>query len=248
MKLRLAQPAREAIGARLRELRRFHNLEQAEMAQMAGLSQAIISQYEKGMTEVSLSFIAFLSNKFCISTEWLISGKATQVVFPDMETKGLKAGHEGKTAKTAGKKGNSQYVRVPLVSPSVAARPGAVREDTIQGWQPVPASPLSNRRNLVAVDVKASWVKNMGDLFRPSGRVIIDRDDKTILGSRYYAVNENPEQSVSITAIRRLNLGGSRLWFLEDHPTGAFAHVELGPRLTLERAVIGRLVWICQPL
>ena len=247
MKLRLAKPAREAIGTRLRELRRFHSLEQTELARMAGLSQAIISQYEKGLTEVSLSFIAFLSDKFQISTEWLISGKPTRL-FRDVELRGGKASRREATSGKGGERGAARYVQVPLVAPAVAARPGAVRDDTIQGWQPVPAAPLSGRKNLVAVEVKAPWVKSMGPAFRPAGRVIIDRDDKAVHLNPYYAVNEKPAEGASITAIRRLNLSGSRLWFLEDHPSGAFSYADLGPRLPIERVVIGRLVWICQPL
>ena len=247
MKLRLAKPAREAIGARLREVRRFHTLEQTELANMAGLSQAIISQYEKGLTEVSLSFITFLSEKFGISIEWLVSGKPT-ARFLDTQTKSSRARRRDETTDSAEKKGASRFIQVPIVSPAVAARPGAVRDDTIQGWQPAPAGLHSHRKNLVAVDIKTAWVKSMGSVFRPAGRVIIDRDDKIIGGNHYYAVNEHPEQGASITAIRRLNQSGSRLWFLEDHPTGSFAHVDLSPRLTIDRAVIGHLVWICQPL
>ena len=76
MKLRLSKPEREAIGARFREVRRFNRLEQTEIAERAGLSQAIISQYEKGLTEVSLSFIKFLVDTFDISGNWLIFGSA----------------------------------------------------------------------------------------------------------------------------------------------------------------------------
>jgi transcriptional regulator with XRE-family HTH domain len=246
MKLRLAKPAREAIGVRLREFRRFHSLEQMELAQMAGLSQAIISQYEKGMTEISLSFIAFLSDKFGVSTEWLISGKPIPL-FSNGED--VKARGEKKTLQGSKLKRTARFIQIPLVSPAVAARPGAVRDDTIQEWQPVPGASLSGRKNLVAVDVKAPWVKNMGPAFRPTSRVIIDREDKLIQGNRYYAVNEKAADSLSITGIRRLNLSDSRLWFLEDYPSsGSFSYIDLGPRLPLERAVVGRLVWICQPL
>ncbi len=39
-----------------------------------GLSQAIISQYEKGLTEIPLSFLEYLKKKHRISSDWLIFG------------------------------------------------------------------------------------------------------------------------------------------------------------------------------
>ena len=119
MKLRLARPAREAIGMRLRELRRFHTLEQTKLAQMAGLSQAIISQYEKGMTEVSLAFITFLTQRFGISTEWLISGYGPSS--PDGKKEEPPGASAEASAASKGKRKSARYTEVPLVDPHVAA-------------------------------------------------------------------------------------------------------------------------------
>lgn len=214
---------------------------------MVGLSQAIVSQYENGLTEVSLSVIAFLSDKFQISTEWLISGKPTHP-FRDVELTGSKASRREAMTVKGGERDSSRYIRIPLVAPAVAARPGAVRDDTVRGWYPVPAAQIHGRKNLVAVDIMAAWVKNMAPIFRPATRAVIDRDDKAIHSNGYYAVNTKEGRNASITAIRRLNRSGRRLWFLEDNPSASFEYVDLGPRFGLERAVVGRLVWICQPL
>lgn len=246
MKLRLAKPARESIGARLRELRRFHDLDQTELARMAGLSQAIVSQYENGLTEVSLSVIAFLSDKFQISTEWLISGKPA--ASPHGDTGEASLTRKEGPAGGANRKGKTRYIQVPIVAPHVAAQPGAVRDDTIRGWYPVPSAQIHGRKNLVAVDIMAAWVKNMSPIFRPAPLAVIDRDDKTIHSNGYYAVNTKEGGNPSITAIRRLNRSGQRLWFLEDNPSASFEYVDLGSRFRLERVVVGRLVWICQPL
>jgi DNA-binding XRE family transcriptional regulator len=48
---------RQEIGSRVRAVRKSLKLEQTEQAKKMGLSQAIISQYEKGLTEIPLSFI-----------------------------------------------------------------------------------------------------------------------------------------------------------------------------------------------
>lgn len=246
MKLRLARPAREAIGMRLRELRRFHTLEQTKLAQMAGLSQAIISQYEKGMTEVSLAFITFLTQRFGISTEWLISGYGPSS--PDGKKEEPPGASAEASAASKGKRKSARYTEVPLVDPHVAASPGALRRDAILGWQPVPAGHLGRRRDLVAIDLKAAWVENMSPVLRAGGRAVIDREDRKLPLGGYYAVNTHAKAPASIRAIRRLNLSGSRLWLLEDRPSSQFEYFDLDARFDLRRAVAGRLVWICQTL
>ncbi len=74
MKNTLPLKRRQEIGDRVRAVRKSLKLEQTELAKKMGLSQAIISQYEGGMTEIPLSFIEYLKKKHRISSDWLIFG------------------------------------------------------------------------------------------------------------------------------------------------------------------------------
>ena len=74
MKNNLPTKRKHEIGARLRELRKSLGLEQWDLAKKAGMSQAIISQYETGLTELSLSFLEFLKKKHDVSSDWMIFG------------------------------------------------------------------------------------------------------------------------------------------------------------------------------
>ncbi len=74
MKNKLSMKRRQEIGGRVRAVRMSLRLEQKELAKRSGLSQATISQYEKGLTEVSLSFLAYLKEKHSVSSDWVIFG------------------------------------------------------------------------------------------------------------------------------------------------------------------------------
>ena len=87
MKNNLPTKRRNEIGARLREVRKSLGLEQWEMAKKAGMSQAIISQYETGLTELSLSFLEFLKKKHDVSSDWMIFGTGKM---PERKVKGKK--------------------------------------------------------------------------------------------------------------------------------------------------------------
>ena len=65
---------RQEIGERVRAIRKSLRLEQTELAKDMGVSQAIISQYEKGMTEISLSVLEYFKKKHGVSSDWVIFG------------------------------------------------------------------------------------------------------------------------------------------------------------------------------
>ncbi len=74
MKNTLPEKRKQEIGRRVRAVRKSLRLEQTELAEKMGVSQAIISQYEKGLTEIPLSFIEYFKKKHRISSDWLIFG------------------------------------------------------------------------------------------------------------------------------------------------------------------------------
>ena len=251
MKLRLEKKNREEIGKRLREVRLFNKLEQTELAQRAGLSQAIISQYEKGLTEVSLSFIKFLADNFSISGDWLIFGTGKSP--HDKAQKEIKVLLPKSLGGAAAKgKKKSGFFGIPLVDPKSAARPGKVGTDRIEDWEIVRLQETTGRNNLVALEVRVDWVKNMDPPFRPGGRIVIDRDDKKVRPDAHYAVNtagrKKSPREASVTAIRRLSMSGSRLWFIEDRPGRSFEYIDLKASDRLENIIIGRIIWVWQKM
>jgi transcriptional regulator with XRE-family HTH domain len=74
MKNSLPEKRKREIGERVRAIRKSLRLEQTKLAKAIGVSQAIISQYENGMTEIPLSFLAYLKKRHGVSSDWLIFG------------------------------------------------------------------------------------------------------------------------------------------------------------------------------
>ncbi len=74
MKNSLPIKRKQEIGERVRAIRKSLRLEQTELAKKMGISQAIISQYEKGLTEIPLSFLEYFKKKHSVSSDWVIFG------------------------------------------------------------------------------------------------------------------------------------------------------------------------------
>jgi hypothetical protein len=138
------------------------------------------------------------------------------------------------------------------VDPRAAASPGKIRVEKIAEWEILPVQQIAGRTNLIALDVKAEWVKNMNPPLRPGSRAVVDRDDKEIAADAYYAVNTLSRRAssaeASVNAIRRLSRSGQRLWFVEDRPAGEFEHIDLKTSDRVEDIVIGRVIWVWQKL
>ena len=66
---------------------------------------------------------------------------------------------------------------IPLVDPKSAARPGKVGTDRIEDWEIVRLQEATGRNNLVALEVRGDWVKNMDPPFRLGGRIVIDHEE-----------------------------------------------------------------------
>jgi transcriptional regulator with XRE-family HTH domain len=65
---------RRAVGRRLRELRGFE-LNQAALARELGVSQAQLSRYEKGTSEMGAEVLLRISRRFGKSMEWVLTGE-----------------------------------------------------------------------------------------------------------------------------------------------------------------------------
>lgn len=65
----------EQIGQRIKELRTESGLTQKDLAEMIGVAQNTVSQYENGTASTSLEIIIKLSEVFHTTTDYLLLGK-----------------------------------------------------------------------------------------------------------------------------------------------------------------------------
>ncbi len=63
-----------AVGRRLRELRGF-DTNQADFAKELGISQAQLSRYEKGKSEMGAEVLLRIARKAGKSMEWVLTGE-----------------------------------------------------------------------------------------------------------------------------------------------------------------------------
>jgi len=63
-----------AVGKRVRALRGFET-KQAEFAKELGISQAQLSRYEKGKSEIGPEVLLRIARKFGKSMEWVLTGQ-----------------------------------------------------------------------------------------------------------------------------------------------------------------------------
>jgi transcriptional regulator with XRE-family HTH domain len=66
-----------AVGRRLRELRGF-DVKQADFAKELGVSQAQLSRYEKGKSEMGAEVVLRIARKFGKSMEWVLTGEGSK--------------------------------------------------------------------------------------------------------------------------------------------------------------------------
>ncbi|MGA8313440.1 MAG: helix-turn-helix transcriptional regulator [Terriglobales bacterium] len=65
---------RRVVGRRLRALRGFE-VNQATLARELGVSQAQLSRYEKGTSEMGAEVLLRISRRFGKSMEWVLTGE-----------------------------------------------------------------------------------------------------------------------------------------------------------------------------
>lgn len=69
-----------SISTRLVELRKDKNLSQKDAATALGVSQALLSHYEKGIRECGLDFLCRASNFYDVSTDYLLGMTDTKMM------------------------------------------------------------------------------------------------------------------------------------------------------------------------
>ncbi len=67
------------MNERVKKLRKEQKLSQVKFAEMMGITQSVVSLIESGHTNVSVDVLKRVSEKFDVSIDWLIYGKAKYV-------------------------------------------------------------------------------------------------------------------------------------------------------------------------
>lgn len=68
------------IGQRIKYIRKLNKLSQKSFAEVLGISQAHISNIEKGADNPSLTLVKFICSKYFINESWLLKGIGTSSV------------------------------------------------------------------------------------------------------------------------------------------------------------------------
>ena len=63
------------FGKRLRELRKERNLGQVQLANELKVSKSIISLWENGLREPTLSYLIAIADYFCVTVDYLVGRK-----------------------------------------------------------------------------------------------------------------------------------------------------------------------------
>ncbi len=68
------------FGVTLRQLRKSHNLTQAELGARIGLSKAVISKYENSIGYPSFDILILIADYFGVTTDFLLGVKKSKTV------------------------------------------------------------------------------------------------------------------------------------------------------------------------
>lgn len=67
------------MGNRIKELRKIHHLTQDQLGEMCGAGKSAVSQWEKNMTQPTLSNILTLRERLGFSIDWLVAGNGDNI-------------------------------------------------------------------------------------------------------------------------------------------------------------------------
>lgn len=65
----------DSIGARIKHIRKSHELNQVSIAQSLGISQGTLSELEKNKFNPSVETIVQIHQKFDVNINWLLLGE-----------------------------------------------------------------------------------------------------------------------------------------------------------------------------
>ncbi|EGJ51861.1 S24/S26 family peptidase [Desulfocurvibacter africanus] len=190
-------------------------------------------------------FVAELLDKLGVRLIWpdQVKDTAQEVVFIDYEVARTASAALRVTPKA------EDYRAIPLTSEDVAAGPGLVPEDSIQGWvllwRHIPA--LMTRRNLVASKIGHNQ-RSMTPVLHPGDYIVIDRDDITVPDSPHGNVFlvRDPHDGLAVKRVRvQSRAGHTMLVLYSENPEYPPDIIDLTADYDGDfgRAIVGRVVY-----
>lgn len=70
------------IGERVKKIRLYNDLNQAQFAEKLGLTQGFISKVEKNNTQLTVDHLILIENIFSVDLDWLLTGKGEMIKRP----------------------------------------------------------------------------------------------------------------------------------------------------------------------
>ncbi|MCF8066378.1 MAG: XRE family transcriptional regulator, partial [Desulfarculaceae bacterium] len=201
------------LGSRLKKIRKAMGLSQIQLAEMAGVSQSVISSAERGDQAPPLEIYYQIAQSHPeVDLRNLLCGQPTALSVDATEV----AAHVRPVIRplSAGAKeaAADDYFAVPLVEGRAAAGFGGVVWEKVKSLVWVYRPELGRRRNLVAVRVA-------GDSMKPTvpdgSIVIVDRDQWMPEGNRRYVWALRTAEGD--TVIKRLHKVNGSLLILSDN-------------------------------
>lgn len=70
----------ESIAERIKVIRKNYKMNQKKFSEQIGISQASLSDIEKGKTRPSIDLVILLSKQYGVSTDWILTGDSRSEV------------------------------------------------------------------------------------------------------------------------------------------------------------------------
>ncbi|SOB60609.1 Peptidase S24 [Pseudodesulfovibrio profundus] len=229
------------FGKRLKEWAEGHGLNQKRLAEMVGIDPSQVSKLYNGKHVRSDTMLKLLDG---VGAKIVMPGAdenmpTKDVCFVDAQT--VNAAHANGLAA-------ADYMAVPLAQEAVAAGPGLIPEDSVEGWIMVwkGHESVGLKRNLIAVKI-GKGQDSMEPTFHPGDILLIDKSDRDPMASpaKTWLVCE-PDGAC---AIKRVNVqkrdGDHEFIFYSDNKMYPPTSYWLGRDYSgdINRAIGGRVVW-----
>lgn len=227
------------IGERLRALRKRTQSNQTEFAELLGVSQEIVSHWEKARYLPSPMALMAIGNLAGDEREWWYerAGKLHSQI--DVLRHDLRAhlhATDGEYTPRERAEREHEIISVPLLKDAAAAGEPRINYDEIEDFLPMPRSLCPHPDSTRCVKVKGS---SMLPIIRDGDIAAVDvsrREARELIGDMVAA--GNPEGGVTLKWLRK---SGSQYLLVPQHTSPRFNPVVLSEDKRWR--IIGRVIW-----
>jgi transcriptional regulator with XRE-family HTH domain len=244
-KLKKSELNLKKIGGRIACIRLEYDLNQAQFADIIGISKGNLSGLENHQYNPSYQAIGQILENFNVDPDWFLLGKGDTytkrsnfkrpeiIIQPTIQIV--------PATPLLGEPDAShfdQYIAIPLVEGRIAAGPGKSVSEDIESFVWVYRPEVGKRMNLVAVKLGDNE-RSMIPVLSPGAIVILDLDDKHLERRAIYGVRTEDGGC----AVKRIHITSDTVLLLSENP-------EYGPEKAHtsdpEALIIGRVIWSWQ--